>query len=185
MFGYGSLVAPSRVALGRAIRADGFVTDLRGMRRGWGVAMDNRVDLPAYKFYVDGAGRRPEVSVAFLDVSEADDPAATVNGLCLPVDPSALAALDVRERNYIRMEVTERIAAGIGGVRVFTYVGSPEGRERLRVGRARGTAVIHADYLHAVRAGFGALGAAELSACEPSLAPDGLPVIELTRHALA
>ena len=185
MFGYGSLVAPGRVTLDRTVRAGGFVTDLRGMVRGWGVAMDNRRDLPAYKYYLDPAGGRPAVHVAFLDIRMADDPEATVNGLCLPVDAATLDALDLRERNYTRVEVTDQIAADAGGTPVFTYVGSVAGRERLRHARAGGTAVIHAGYLESVRAGFQALGKSELAACEPSLAPDGLPVVDLTRHDLA
>lgn len=184
VFGYGSLVAPAGVTLDRTVRPGGFVTDLRGMERGWGVAMDNRDDLPAYKHYVDDAGRRPEVFVAFLDVCDAEDSGAAVNGLCLPVDVAGLRALDARERNYHRVEVTGQIAADTGGAPVWTYVGSAAGRERLARGRAAGTAVIHAAYLEAVRAGFTALGEAEWAACEPSLAPDGLAVVELGRRDL-
>ena len=185
MFGYGSLVAPGRVTLDRTVRAGGFVTDLRGMARGWGVAMDNRRDLPAYKYYLDPAGVRLPVHVAFLDIRPADDPAATVNGLCLPVDAATLAALDLRERNYTRVEVTDQISADAGAAPVFTYVGSAAGRERLHGARDSGTAVIHAGYLDSVRAGFRALGEPELAACESSLAPDGLPIMDLTRHDLA
>lgn len=185
MFGYGSLVAddgPPRPPPTRDPNPGpgGFVADLRGYRRQWGVAMDNRRDLPGYKYYTDPEGRRPAVFVAFLDVVE--DPDASVNGLCLPVDAAALAQLDERERNYVRVEVSDRVQAQ--GARVWTYTGSPQGRERLRRGRAAGRAVIDAGYLRAVQAGFAWLGEAELSACRPSLHADGLPVVPLRRHPL-
>ena len=42
VFGYGSLVADGAQPC-----------ELRGFRRFWGVAMDNRVDLPGYKHFED------------------------------------------------------------------------------------------------------------------------------------
>ncbi|MGZ4295803.1 MAG: gamma-glutamylcyclotransferase [Solirubrobacteraceae bacterium] len=148
--------------------------------------MDNRHDLPGYKYYTDAGGRRPEVFVAYLDlVAAADDAGAAVNGLCLPVDGAMLEALDRRERNYERVDVSDRVAAaGAGGVRVWAYVGSVEARERLAAGRREGTAVIDAGYVRTVEAGFAALGPREHAACRPSLEPGGLPVLELRRHEL-
>ena len=181
MFGYGSLASRPGPAPTRERRADGFVADLSGWKRGWGVAMDNAVTLPGYKCYVDADGRRPAVFVAFLDVTESAG--ARVNGVCRPVTPGELTALDVRERNYERIDVSERVDAG--GCRVWAYAGSPAGRERFRLGVARGTAVIHDGYLAAVRAAFTALGPAEWAACAPSLAPGGLPVRRLARRELA
>lgn len=185
MFVYGSLVSPARAALDRTVRPGGFVADVRGARRSWGVAMDNRHDLPAYKYYLDACGRRPEVFVAFLDLQlgGADD-GAKVNGVCLPADGATLARLDARERNYDRTEITDRLDAAVGPAQVWTYVGSAAGRARLREGRRTGRAVIHAAYLEAVRAGFGALGEPERAACEPSLAPGPIPVVALTRHEI-
>ena len=191
VFGYGSLAAPSGgelAALGfrpsRARRREGFVADVRGARRGWGVAMDNRVDLPGYKCYVDRDGRRPPVFVCFLDIEHA--PGERVNGLCLPVTATELAALDRRERNYERTDVTcELEAAPEPGTRVWAYRGSPAGRARFAEGIAAGTAVVQAGYLEAVRAAFAALGEAEWEACAPSLDPRGLPVRALQRRELA
>jgi Gamma-glutamyl cyclotransferase, AIG2-like len=171
VFGYGSLAAQRR--------AEGFVAELPGYTRGWGVAMDNACDLPGYKWYADAGGGRPAVFVAFLDIVES--PGGAVNGLCLPVTGAELPALDARERNYDRIDVSERI--GSGG-RVWAYVGSVAGRERLRRGRAAGTAVIARGYLDGVRAAFQALGPRVWAGCEPSLDPGGLPVVALTRHEL-
>ncbi len=182
VFGYGSLVSPPGATPGRRWSERGVVADLPGFRRSWGVAMDNRRDLPGYKYYTDPQGRRPDVLVAFLDVCPAPDADATVNGLCLPVDDAELAVLDRRERNYERIDVSDRL--GGGRARVWTYAGSAAGRGRFARGRATGSAVIEAGYLRAVQAGFARLGEEECRACLESLEPDGLPVVELVRHGL-
>jgi hypothetical protein len=140
--------------------------------------MDNRRDLPGYKHYTDGDGRRPPVFVCFLDV--VDDPGAAVNGLCVPVDAARLVVLDDRERNYERRDVSGLVDAG--GARVWAYVGRREARLRMRWAVAAHRAVIDAGYLDAVAAGFRALGPDECEACAPSLSPGPLPVLALTRH---
>jgi Gamma-glutamyl cyclotransferase, AIG2-like len=181
VFGYGSLAAELTFVPSRELRDDGFVAELPGFARGWGVAMDNRRDLPGYKYYTAADGSRPPVFVSFLDV--APTAAAAVNGLCLPVDDDRLAQLDRRERNYSRLDVSDRIEAR--GARVWVYAGTPAARERLRVARRDGLAVIDAIYLSAVERAFAALGANELALCRPSLASGDLPVVELVRNELA
>ena len=157
--------------------AGGWIAELPGFARRWGVAMDNARDLPGYKHYRLADGTRPAVFVAFLDIVRR--PGAAVTGVCLPVDEAALAVLDLRERNYVRRDVTARFRDVPG--RVWTYAGSPAGRARLRRARARGRAVISAEYLDRVSAGLGALGAGEPAALQASLTGDGLPVWELAR----
>jgi gamma-glutamylcyclotransferase (GGCT)/AIG2-like uncharacterized protein YtfP len=179
VFGYGSLAAERAFVPTRQPRAEGFVADLPGFARGWGVAMDNRRDLPGYKYYTAADGTRPEVCVAFLDLTPAAD--ASVNGLCLPVDDAQLERLDRRERNYARVEVSDRLEAG---GRVWVYLGTAQARERLRSARRAGMAVIDAGYRSAVQAAFAALGAGEYAACATSLAPGELPVVALSRHEL-
>ena len=66
--------------------------------------MDNSVDLPGYKHYVDPDGDRPDLMVCYLDIAERDG--AVVNGVALRVGADELPALDERERNYERREVT-------------------------------------------------------------------------------
>ena len=168
VFGYGSLVAdPER----------GHVARLRGHRRVWGVAMDNRVDLAGYKSYrLRADGSRPEVFVAFVDIEP--DPACTVTGLCLAVSDAELRALDDRERNYDRIDVSAQLDACPAG-HVFAYVGSRTGRERLRSGRVSGRAVVSRDYLDGLRAGIGAIAPDEVAAIEPALA--GIGVLDLER----
>jgi Gamma-glutamyl cyclotransferase, AIG2-like len=134
VFAYGSLVG------------DGAVPHtLHGYRRYWGVAMDNRVDIPGYKHFVDAHGGRPAVYVCFLDLRQ--DPAASVSGVAIEVED--LAALDARERNYRRIEVEPDL---------YAYVGSADGRARRERGLADGTARISRQYAEAVEAGFAALG---------------------------
>lgn len=168
VFAYGSLVADN----GR----EAVPCSLHGHRRVWGVAMDNRVDLPAYKHYLDEWGERPAVYVAFLDLEPA--PGVTVNGAAIPVDDAELPALDARERNYTRLAVDGGLDVELGG-EVYTYVGSEAGRGRLRAGLAARTAVIHAAYRDNVLRGFEAAG--QLEAFVASTAPEPCPVRALTR----
>ncbi len=129
LFGYGSLVVPG---------AEPYT--LRGWRRTWGVAMDNRVAIPGYKVYEDpGTGERPPVVVVFLDL--VADPSASVRGALLP-EPD-WPSLDRRERQYERTEVAPGITA---------YTGRPEGRARAARGRRDGIAVVQAAYYDLVRA---------------------------------
>lgn len=135
---------------------------LRGLRRVWGVAMDNRRVIAGYKVWLDpGDGTRPPVDVAFLDLVSAPA-AAAVGGILIPVSDRDLARTDARERNYTRVDVTERVdlgaddSAGAGPrpARVWAYIGSPAGRARFRAAMAAGTAVVAQPYLQAVRSAF-------------------------------
>ncbi len=163
LFAYGSLVAGAR---------DGVPAVLRGHRRAWTVAMDNRQVVPGYKRYRDPRdGAFPPVHVAFLDV--VPDPDGAVTGLCLPVTAAQLRTLDARERNYDRVDVTARVD-GSRGARVWTYRGSADGRARAAAGHAGGTLVVVRAYLEAVRAALQARGGDAL------VAPP-CPVVELQR----
>jgi hypothetical protein len=198
VFGYGSLTARPGPVPTRELKDHGFVADLSGLRRIWGVAMDNRRDLPGYKYYTDAGGRRPAVFVAYPDLVPADPapihPAedltpdgrtARVNGLCLPVNDAMLEHLDRRERNYERTDVSDRVAPGaLNGARVWAYIGTDAARARLAQGRRAGTAVIDAGYLRTVEAAFAVLGDDELAGLRASLAPGDLPVVPLIRHEL-
>lgn len=137
VFAYGSLLGgPRHPAL------------LTGRRRAWTVAMDNRVALPGYKVYEDRSGRRPPVLVAFLDL--VVDASAFVEGGLLRVDADMLGALDRRERQYRRVEVTDRVEGLPPRARVWTYVG--RAHSRLRVHRAGAPIVVHDAYARAAAA---------------------------------
>jgi gamma-glutamylcyclotransferase (GGCT)/AIG2-like uncharacterized protein YtfP len=135
---------------------------LRDHARGWDVAMDNTKTIPGYKFYVDpDTGERPAVYVVFLAIRP--EPGASVPGALFAADDALLAALDARERNYDRVDVSAHVH--VDG-RVWAYVGSADGRARCAAGRAAGTAVISAEYLASL----------------PVDAPPDLPVRSLLRR---
>lgn len=170
VFGYASLVAEPGAAV--------HVARLPGYRRVWGVATDNARALPGYKMYLRSCdGSRPAVFVAFVDIDR--DPSGTVNGLIRQVAAEELERLDMRERNYDRIDVSGEIEGFEG--RVWTYRGSAAGRDRLRRGRSEGRAVVSRDYLEKVRRGFAALGPEHESAFAASSCLDDLPVMELER----
>ena len=138
MFGYGSLPAEK----------NGVPCRLRDHRREWGVAMDNREVIPGYKVYVDPeTGERPPVHVAYLTITPQRGD--HVDGIAFDVTADELEALDERERNYVRCDVSE-LVDGIDG-QVWAYVGSEAGRRRLEHGRRRRTAVISHGYLDKLR----------------------------------
>jgi hypothetical protein len=172
VLGYGSLAAEH----------DGCpVAVLRGWRRIWGVAMDNRADLPGYKYYrLRSDGSRPAAFVCFLDIEP--DPAAAVTCVCMPVDERGLRALDDRERNYDRVDVSAQVASAPG--RVWAYAGSAAGRARLREGLARGNAIISRDYRDAALTAIAAIAPGEAAAARRASTAGGLVVASLRRIEL-
>lgn len=172
VFGYASLV-PDGVGAG-AVEAK-----LSGFRRSLGVAHDNRRIIPGYKTYLRrDDGSRPAVYVAFFDLEVADG--MTVAGLALPVDGKRLEALDVREGNYDRVDVTG-LVEGVSGP-VWTYMGLAQSRARLARGLAEGTAVVSRDYLDKVHAAFRARGKAALREFERTTVTHEIPAMELDRR---
>ena len=169
VFGYGSLVAEHE---------RGHVATLRGHRRVWGVAMDNRRDLPGYKSYrLRADGSRPQIFVAVLDI--ARDDAAVVAGICMPVGDDELRELDDRERNYDRVDVTDEVDGARG--RVWAYRGSQAGQARLREGIERGCAAVSREYLTGVLAALALFAPHEAAAMERSPGDAGLAVLDLQR----
>ncbi len=162
VFGYASLVARPEpgATLGR----------LRGYRRRWGVAMNNWEGGEGVKHWLDRAtGERPRIRVAYLDIYE--QAGSAVNGLALPVDVERLRALDARELNYERVDVTASLEPEVDG-RVFTYVGLDAARERCRLGVAAGDIFVSRDYAAGVRRAF------------ERLAPDALTEFDHTTDPL-
>jgi hypothetical protein len=139
--------------------------------------MDNAVTIPGYKCFVAPDGSRPDVCVAFLDIAEA--PGAWVTGACIPVGPADLAALDARERNYVRVEVTGAVTPAAG--RTWAYVGREDARRRCARAIAEGRCAVADEYLAAVEAGFRALGDAEWERFAASAGGERPPVRALRR----
>jgi cation transport regulator ChaC len=152
---------------------------LRGHRRGWDVAMDNRLTLPDYKYFRDPVTHeRPPVAVTFLNIRPDDG--GHLNGVLFAVDDALVELLDRRERQYERRDVSDQIDADPGG-RVWAYVGLPEARRRYERSRAEGTAVISRPYLESVRADFHAFDM--LAEFERTTEPPDVPVLDLERIA--
>jgi cation transport regulator ChaC len=179
LFGYGSLLDPALPA--RVVGP----ASLRGHRRRWGVAMDNRETIPGYKVYLDPVGAQPPVCVSYLDIEAHDG--AWVNGALIEIDDALAPALDRRERNYERIDVRAHVELGAeppgpdADGPVWAFVGRAEGRERCRRARAEGIAVVSRAYLDRVRADFASLGPEMLRDFERTTAPPGMPVLELER----
>jgi Gamma-glutamyl cyclotransferase, AIG2-like len=172
VFGYASLVA----------LPDAAPAVLRGWRRVWGVAMDNSVAVPGYKVYERPDGARPACAVAFLDLER--DAGREVDGALIEAGPEALDALDARERQYRRVEVTAAISAHDAAIegRVWTYVGRGPGRARVAAGRAGdAVVVIQRAYAELVERAFAVRGEAALERYRASTEPPPFPVVELAR----
>jgi hypothetical protein len=169
VFGYASLVALEDAAAvpGR----------LRGYRRRWGVAMNNWEGGEAAKHWLDrDSGERPRIRVAYLDLREQEGSA--VNGLALPVDGDRLAALDAREINYVRIDISAVFEPAVQGS-VFTYVGLDAARERCRRGAAEGNIFVSSDYAASVRRAFEQLAPSALAEFDRTTDPLPFPEREL------
>jgi hypothetical protein len=169
VFGYASLVALED--------ADALTGRLRDFRRYWGVAMNNWEGGEGVKHWLDReTGERPRIRVAYLDIYERAG--STVNGLALPVDRERLEALDEREINYQRVEVTEAFEGTARG-RVFTYVGLDAARERCRRGAAAGDVFVSRDYVAGVRSAFERLAPVALPEFDHTTDPLPFPECDL------
>lgn len=179
VFGYGSLVELSTPLLIEKVAHHPIVGRLQGYRRFWGVAMNNWDAAPTAKHWVDPkSGEKPRLRVAYVDIEE--QPGGTVNGLAVPVDASRLKALDAREGNYERIEVSGAFRPAAPG-RVFAYRGLEVARERCRQGEADGDVCLSSEYLDQVRRAFAALGADALAEFEATTESPGFPVQELRK----
>ncbi len=168
VFGYGSLAD-----------GPGVHCRLDGYRRRWNVAMDNSVDIPGYKYFVDPhTGSRPAVYVTFLNIEPATE--ASLNGVAFEVGDALLDALDERERNYARVDVTELVHEDLGGP-VYAFAGRSEALERFARGEREQRAVISREYQAAVLEGFARFGEAALDEFRRTTEEPPCRAIALTR----
>jgi cation transport regulator ChaC len=177
VFGYGSLVAMRESLQTAGDLLAPVPGRLHGFRRLWGVAMDNWEAAPMQKHFVDPATRQPpRIRVAFLDVEEG--PEGVVNGLAVPVDAARLGAMDEREVNYSRVDVSSSFEPRLP-YRVYTYRGSEEARARCRVRDVDASVYVSRDYLVGVRRAFASLGPGSLAEFERTTAPLSFPLRSL------
>ncbi len=175
VFAYGSLLHDLSGPLEQRMKP----SRLRDHRRAWNVAMDNTRTLAGYKLYLSAEdSSRPGVFVTFLNLVAARG--RHVSGVLFAVDAEELEALDRRERNYDRHDVTSLID-GHRGARVWTYIGKPQAERRFALGAREGRAVIDKAYLESVRAGFELIAADALEEFDATTDPHGCPVLELRR----
>jgi hypothetical protein len=168
VFGYASLVE---------LAGDAVLGRLHGYRRFWGAAMNNWEGGEDVKHFLDrDTGERPRIRVAYLDLREQKE--SVVNGVAIPVDSARLAALDAREINYERVDVSGALEGSVSE-RVFTYIGVGAARERCRQGVAEGDIYVSRDYAAGVRLAFERLGAGALAEYERTTDPLPFPEREL------
>jgi len=172
VFGYGSLVTTHK-----SENPEQELSFLNGYGRRWGVAMDNRADIPGYKYYRDShTGERPDIFVAFLDIYPKTG--ARINGLVVPVSDDELIRLDRREQNYHRINVTDAIEPEIEGI-LWTYIGKEGAHARYQLGLREGTCNINQKYEQMVRDGFAAYGKQALEDYDQSTEAHSLPALML------
>ncbi len=179
MFGYGSLVHREALEsfLGHELDGDLFgVGSLRGYRRAWNVARDNRRSGHS-ESYRHRDGRRHEGTVTVLGIEAAGE--AWINGVFIGVTQEDLLKLDRREAMYERVEVTAAVDGAPGPGRIITYLPSPAFRRLHSDGVAAGVDAISRHYLDTVTTGFGRLG--ELDRYERTTSAPVSPVLDIAK----
>ncbi len=189
IFAYGSLVDPESAASSLKLEdwtADDFpIAHLRGYRRTWNVAMDNEVDLPNYKYYVETDGNRPSAFVAFLNIVEDDEASTSVNGCLMRINERQKKDLMQRERNYELREVSDRIGPRPGKGKVFAFVGLDEAIARFERAKPEKPVVVSSSYVESVEKAFRRRGRAahtQYCASTETVEDAGIERRELRRH---
>ena len=186
VFGYGSLVSRSSFArtLGRTVRpgVDFFEAEIAGYGRRWNYGI-----MHATGAIGDDSGDGRVYTLVALGVIAAGD--ETTNGVIARVDEHELADLDHRERQYDRVEVTERVTLidQSASVRlddpIAVYVPRPAAIARYEHHRDAGTAGIRRSYWDIVDAAFTELGAHHAEWYRRTPPPD-VPVVDITLDPL-
>lgn len=182
VFGYGSLVSPASLerTIGRTIdaRTDLRAAHLAGYGRRWNYgSLHLRGDWEHDGRQVAGG------VVVSLGLETADD--EVCNGTIARVTDGELAALDWRERDYDRVDVTDRVsldvefdAGVVADAPIVTYVPRPGAIERYVAARDAGRAAIRASYWTLVDEAFGRLGGDHLRRYRATPDPD-VPVASI------
>ena len=118
--------------------------------------------------------------VVSLGLAAADT--ESCNGVIVRVDADELAALDWRERDYERTEVSDRIRVlddeTVSGP-IVTYVPRPSAVERYERGRDEGRAAVRRSYWDLVHEAFAMLGGDHVARLSATPQPD-VPVVDIT-----
>ena len=124
------------------------------------------------------SGERLDGYIAVVNIRPA--PGQAVNGIAFRVSEAELAALDRRERNYDRIEVTNRLDVTLD-TRVWTYRGKLAAEARFAEGVASGTAVINSAYHTLVHLAFESHGPDFLADYLATTDPPEIPLRPLQR----
>lgn len=178
LFGYGSLVSPTSVerTIGRLVEfpEQRIAADLQGYGRRW-----NYGSLNLRGNWTHGGAKVTDGVVVSLGLAAVE--AESCNGVVLRVTEDELAALDWRERDYDRTDVTDRIRVDCDqplDAPVVTYVPRPSAVERYRAARDAGRAAVRASYWTLVHESFALLGDDHLERFRATPAPD-VPVADI------
>ncbi len=181
VFGYGSLVSPASMAstIGRPVdSSDTAVAHLDGFGRRWNYgSMHLRGD-----WHHDGVDVASGLVISLGLEASANE---SCNGVVVRVTEGELAALDWRERDYERTDVTDLIRRedAITSAPVWTYVPRPSAIERYLDARDHRRAGIRQSYWELVRTAFADLGGDHHDRYEATPAPD-VPVVEMVLSVL-
>jgi cation transport regulator ChaC len=181
VFGYGSLVDVENLQkdLGRDLTAssDFIFCYLKGYHRCWNIAMDNRINFPDYKYYVEKeTGSRPEGFVAFLNIRPHKG--SSIIGILFSVSEKDLQNLDKRERNYRRVDITNLIEMPFKG-KAWVYIGFEEAEKRYQEGLAQHNIFVSQSYFNSVYNAYLSLGEDALSNYVETTDALEVPVLDL------
>ncbi|MAT03595.1 MAG: hypothetical protein CL424_00905 [Acidimicrobiaceae bacterium] len=182
VFGYGSLVSPESFGhtLGRPLHrgVDFHAAVLNGYGRRWNygvMSITGESDEP------DGSTRQWTIVALGLEQS-ADE---TTNGVIGWITDDELPALDARERNYDRVDVTDLtdVTGPIEG-RVVTYVPQSEPIQHYRSARDRGEAAVERRYWDLVDGAFAELAPGEQERYRRTTPPPDIPIVAMRRDSV-
>ncbi|MEM8832061.1 MAG: gamma-glutamylcyclotransferase family protein [Cyanobacteria bacterium P01_G01_bin.19] len=184
IFGYGSLVSVGNLEqyLQRQLEpnADYTICSLKNWRRCWDVAMNNNIDLPQYKYYRDRQTKvRLDCCVTFLNIYPV--PKQNILGILFQVFDNELKSLDLRERNYQRIDITKQLDLAVEG-KAWTYVGLPAAKQRYQTGIEQNKAVISRDYIDLVQNAHKSLGSKEFADYLATTESPNIPIIDLEKY---
>ena len=179
VFGYGSLVSPESFGhtLGRSLTlgSDFHEAEIRGYGRRWNYGVMSVVGEST-----EAGGATREWAIVALGIVEAAG--ETVNGVIGWVSDAELPALDRRERNYDRVDVThlattnERVHDPI-----VTYVPQEQPQRWYEAARARGTAAVEQRYWDLVDLAFADLGADRRERYHATTPAPDVPIVAMRR----
>lgn len=184
VFGYGSLmnVAKLQKYLERdlTLNLDYQFCGLKDFQRCWNVAMDNRVDLPDYKYYINrNTGIRFAGFVTFLNMRP--QPNQMLTGILFLVSDKELDNLDRRERNYRRINVTNSLNIAVQ-TPAWTYIGLDDAEKRYLQGLKQNNAIIPQAYWSSVNDAYLSLGKKAFADYLGTTDRPKIPVRDLEMH---